>query len=57
MSKYLEKDIPLTQLDLDLENSRYTWVLESQREIIEWMMRTEEQQRKGSGLAIKHSHC
>ncbi|HFC30381.1 MAG TPA: hypothetical protein ENJ44_04980, partial [Oceanospirillales bacterium] len=33
----MEKDIPLTQLDLDLDNSRYSWNLESQREIIEWM--------------------
>jgi len=37
MSDYTEKDIPLTKLDLDLDNSRYSWNLESQREIIEWM--------------------
>jgi hypothetical protein len=37
MSKYVEDDIPLTQLDLDPDNSRYPWDLESQREIVEWM--------------------
>lgn len=37
MSNYQEDTIPLTRLDLDPDNSRYTWDLESQREIIEWM--------------------
>ena len=37
MSKYLEEDIALTKLDLDPENSRHSWDLESQREIIDWM--------------------
>lgn len=37
MDNYIEAEIPLTRLNLDLDNSRYPWSLSSQREIIDWM--------------------
>jgi len=37
MNNYAEQDISLTKINLDSDNSRYPWRLDSQREIIGWM--------------------